>query len=69
MGFPNTDTLDTATPDEHTCDSARHKPRPRMNSLTVRILRTVPELEEFREIWTLWCDDPNADIDYYLAVS
>lgn len=69
MGFPNTDTLDTASPDKPTCESAHDKPRPRMNSLTVRILRTVPELEEFRKVWTLWCDDPNADMDYYLAIT
>jgi hypothetical protein len=34
---------------------------------TVRIARTLPELEELREIWDLWCDDPNADLDFYLA--
>ncbi len=35
--------------------------------LTLRIARTVEEIEQFRELWSLWCDDPNADIDYFLA--
>lgn len=69
MGFPNTDVSDAATPEERTCDSDYERPRPRTNSPIVRILRTVPELEELREIWNLWCDDPNADMDYYLAIA
>ena len=33
----------------------------------LRIARTIVELEEFREIWSQWCEEPMADIDYYLA--
>jgi hypothetical protein len=36
---------------------------------TVRIFRTLGELEEIRKTWDLWCDDPDADIDYYLALA
>ncbi|MGB9363988.1 MAG: GNAT family N-acetyltransferase [Candidatus Sulfotelmatobacter sp.] len=35
--------------------------------LTLRIARTIEEIEQLREIWSLWCEDPNADIDYFLA--
>jgi hypothetical protein len=35
--------------------------------LTLRIARTIEEIGQFREIWSLWCKDPNADIDYFLA--
>jgi hypothetical protein len=34
---------------------------------TVRVFRTIQELEELREPWNLWCDDPAADMDFYLA--
>lgn len=34
---------------------------------SVRVLRTLAELEELRQEWTGWCDDPNADLDLYLA--
>ncbi len=34
---------------------------------TLRIARTIAELEEFREVWSQWCDEPMADIDYYLV--
>lgn len=37
------------------------------NSPHVYIARTVNELDALREIWNLWCDDPSADFDYYLA--
>jgi hypothetical protein len=35
--------------------------------LTLRIARSIAELEEFREIWGLWCEDPGADIDFFLV--
>jgi len=35
--------------------------------LTLRIVRTIEEIAPFREVWSLWCEDPNADIDYFLA--
>ncbi len=34
---------------------------------TVRVFRTIQELERLRETWDLWCDDPAADMDFYLA--
>jgi hypothetical protein len=40
---------------------------PKPNSLALRILRTVPELEEIRDLWNLWCNDPNADMEEYLT--
>jgi hypothetical protein len=39
----------------------------RGGSPTVRIVRTLAELEELEGIWNAWCDDPNADLDFYLA--
>lgn len=36
-------------------------------SPVVRTIRTLTELEELRETWNGWCDDPNADLDFYLA--
>jgi hypothetical protein len=36
---------------------------------TVRIVRTVQELEELRDIWNLWSDNPDADVDLYLALA
>lgn len=35
--------------------------------LRLHIARTIPELEEFREIWSQWCDDPFADFDFFLV--
>ena len=37
------------------------------SSPTVRIARTLPELEDLKEPWSLWCDDPGAELDFYLA--
>jgi Acetyltransferase (GNAT) domain len=34
----------------------------------VRVVRSVPEIEEIRDIWTAWQWHPNADIDFYLQV-
>lgn len=31
------------------------------------VLRTVEELESIRAAWNQWCDDPNADLELYLA--
>jgi hypothetical protein len=36
-------------------------------SPTVRVARTLPEIEDLRTVWESWCDDPNADLDSYLA--
>lgn len=36
---------------------------------TVRIFRALGELKEIRKNWDLWCDDPDADIDYYFALA
>ena len=35
--------------------------------LTLRVAKTIPEVEELKDTWKLWCEDPNADIDYFLA--
>jgi Acetyltransferase (GNAT) domain len=50
--------------------AAKHFPkRVTLNdeNLTLRVVRTIPELEEVSHIWRLWCEDPNADLDLYLA--
>jgi len=44
------------------------KPKPVSGNLEVRILRSVPELEEVRNIWTAWNHHPNSDIDLYLLL-
>jgi len=36
--------------------------------LTLRIARSVPEIEETREIWTEWQSNPSSDIDNYLSM-
>ena len=33
----------------------------------VRIARTVAQVEGLRETWNSWCEDPNADLEFYLA--
>ena len=33
----------------------------------VRVARSFTAFEELKEIWNFWCDDPNADLDFYLA--
>lgn len=33
----------------------------------VQIVRTVAGLDSLREVWNLWCGDPSADFDFYLA--
>jgi len=47
--------------------SAHTYPGTEADSATIRVLRTIAELEEFRDTWNLWCNDPNSDLDYYLA--
>lgn len=44
------------------------KSKPLGGNLEVRILRSVPELEEVRNIWTAWNHHPNSDIDLYLLL-
>lgn len=34
---------------------------------SVRTVRRIQELEEFRQPWDSWCNDPDADMDSYLA--
>ena len=36
-------------------------------SPTVRVVRTLDEVEKLKEIWSLWCDDPTADVELFLA--
>src|SRR5579863_8445262 len=36
--------------------------------LTLRIVRSVPEIEELRDIWTSWQSNPSSDIDNYLSI-
>jgi hypothetical protein len=33
----------------------------------LRIAKTIPEIEQLREIWTRWCEGPNADLDNFLV--
>jgi len=33
------------------------------------VIRSVPEIEQAREIWTAWQQHPNADIDFYLNIA
>jgi hypothetical protein len=40
----------------------------RDSELTIRIARSVSEIEELREIWTEWQSNPSSDIDNYLSV-
>jgi hypothetical protein len=39
-----------------------------MRNLTTRIIRSMEEIEDIRDIWTSWQRHPNADIDFYLTV-
>lgn len=33
----------------------------------VRIARTLDQVERLRQTWNSWCEDPNADFEFYLA--
>lgn len=66
MGLPASSVLD-ATCEQQRFETYPPEARLKDNSPTVRVFRTLVELEELREIWTLWCDDPNADLDFYLV--
>jgi len=35
----------------------------------VRIFRTIRALEELRGVWDQWCQEPDADFDYYLVLA
>jgi hypothetical protein len=37
-------------------------------NITLRILRSVPEIEGIRDLWTSWQCHPNSDLDFFLAV-
>jgi GNAT acetyltransferase-like protein len=50
-----------------TCGFECPMPLPNPDPPIVRIIRTIQELEQLREVWDSWCDDPNADLDNYLA--
>jgi hypothetical protein len=39
-----------------------------VGKLTLRIARSVSEIEEIREIWTEWQSNPTTDIDNYLSM-
>jgi hypothetical protein len=36
--------------------------------LTLRIVRSLSELEELREIWTAWQSNPTSDIDNFFLI-
>jgi len=38
------------------------------SQLTIRIARSVSEIEDVRETWTQWQSNPTSDIDNYLAI-
>src|SRR5947208_2875538 len=40
---------------------------PIVGGYQVRILKTVPELEEFRYVWTSWGTLPYSDIDFFVT--
>jgi len=60
-----------SVPDVHceqgTSSSSRNGSEILADSATVRVVRTLPELEALKTTWNTWCDDPSADLDYYLA--
>jgi hypothetical protein len=39
------------------------------DKVTVRVFRSVFEMEEIRSVWTSWNCHPNSDIDFYLTVN
>ena len=41
---------------------------PENSEPTLRIARSVPEVEELREIWTEWQSNPTSDIDNFLSI-
>ena len=64
---PSTNSVLDAPSAEETLASYRDSTEITTNPPTVRIVRTLSDVEDLREIWNLWCDDPNADMDFYLA--
>ncbi len=45
----------------------RKEAESRDNSPVIRTARTFAEIEDLREVWSLWCNDPDADLDFCLA--
>lgn len=37
-------------------------------NISLRLLRSVPEIEQIRDIWAAWQCHPNSDVDFFLAV-
>jgi hypothetical protein len=66
MGFPPSGVLD-ATSEPRVFESNLPEVRCKEESPTVRVVRALAEVEELKEIWNLWCDDPTADFDTYLV--
>jgi hypothetical protein len=51
-----------------TTDTIPQITKPRSGELTVRVLRTLPEIEEMRPSWSSWNAHPNCDLDFYLLL-
>ena len=47
--------------------ASRNRAEPNGDVATVRIVRTLAELDELKGTWNAWCDDPSADFEFYLA--
>ncbi len=65
MEFPSGSVLDAPFQTALQCD--RDSTESNESPTMVYTARTVAELEQLRETWVAWCDDPNADMDFYLA--
>jgi len=41
---------------------------PTNQQVSIQIIRSVPEIEGIRRIWTRWHHHPNSDVDFYLHI-
>jgi len=68
MGISASAVLDRPTPEQSTFSQEYGRYRTGVrNPSAVRVFRTLGELEGLREYWNQCCDDPDADIDDYIA--
>ena len=53
--------------EEQTNQQSQNRRELRIDCPVIRTVRTFPEIEELKDMWNGWCDDPNAALDFYLA--
>jgi GNAT acetyltransferase-like protein len=55
-------------PPDESCTGPSVAARCESDRVSTRVIRSIPEIEDIRRIWTSWQQHPNADIDFYLLL-